>query len=118
MPRRPARPVSWVYSPARQHLVVVTGELGQLLDHHGPRRHVDADGERLGGEHHLEQAGGEALLDGLLERRHHPGVVRCDTGLEPGDQLAVAEHGEVGVVEGAEALVDDRPDAPRARRPW
>ena len=96
--------------PRRQHLVVVTGELGQLLDHHGPRRHVDADGEGLGGEHHLEQAGGEALLDGLLERRHHPGVVRCDTGLEPGDQLPVAEHGQVGVVQGGQALIDDRPD--------
>ncbi len=89
---------------------MIAGELGQLLDHHGPRRHVDADGQRLGGEHGAEQPGDEALLDGLLERRHHPGVVRRDAGVELGSELAVAEHGEIGLVETVEPLVDDLVD--------
>ena len=107
----PARPVSWVYSPGRQHLVVVAGELGQLLDDDGAGRHVDADGERLGGEHDLDQALDEARLDGLLERRHHPGVVGGDPGLELGEELSVAEHGEVVVGEAFQAGVDDLADA-------
>ena len=42
--------------PRRQPLVVLAGELGQLLDHDRTRRHVDADGQGLGGEHHLHEA--------------------------------------------------------------
>ena len=81
----------------RQGLVVVAGELRELLDHHAARRHVDADGERLGGEHDLHEPLDEAGLDDLLERRHHPGVVWRDAGLELGHELLVAEHLEVGV---------------------
>ena len=95
MPRRPARPVSWVYSPGVRNVVVLAGELGQLLDHDGARRHVDAHGEGLGGEHHLDQPGGEARLHHLLERRHHAGVVGGDARLEAGQEAAVAEHREV-----------------------
>ena len=42
--------------PRRQPLMVLAGELRQLLDHDRTRRHVDADGEGLGGEHHLHEA--------------------------------------------------------------
>ena len=97
--------------PRREHLVVVAGELRQLLDDDRAGRHVDADGERLGGEHDLDQPLDEAGLDDLLERRHHAGVVGGDAGLELGEELAVAEHGEVVVGEPVEAGVDDLADA-------
>ena len=112
IPRRPARPVSWVYSPGVSISWWSPVNLRQLLDHDRARRHVDADGERLGGEHHLHQALDEARLDDLLERRHHPGVVGGDAGLELGEELAVAEHGEVRVGSmPAEPGVDDLADA-------
>ena len=60
----------------RQVLMPLAGELAQALDDDRTSRHVDAEGERLGGENHLDQALGEAALDRLLERWHHPGVVR------------------------------------------
>ena len=87
------------------------GELGELLDHHRPGRHVDADGERLGGEHHLHQTLDEARLDGLLERRHHAGVVGGDAGLELRQEGGVAEHGEVVGVDALQPGGDDLVDA-------
>ena len=82
MPRRPARPVSWVYSPGvsvswRSPVNLVSFSITTR-----PGRHVDPDRERLGGEHDLDQPLDEARLDDLLERRHHPGVVGGDAGLE------------------------------------
>ena len=87
----------------RQRLVVIAGELRELLDDDGARGHVDADGQCLGGEHHLRQPLDEACLDGLLERRNHPGVVGGDAGLELGQELLVAEHLQVILVESLEA---------------
>ena len=100
-----------MYSPAVKRLVVIAGELGQLLDDDGAGRHVDADGERLGGEDHLRQPLDEACLDGFLERRDHPGVMGGDAGLELGEELLVAEHLQVVVVETLEAGLDDGADA-------
>ena len=42
--------------PGGEELVALAGELRQVLDHDGARRHVDAERERLGGEHHLDEA--------------------------------------------------------------
>ena len=56
----------------------VAGELRELLDHDGAGRHVDAERQRLGGEHDLHQALDEALLDRLLNGGHHAGVVGGD----------------------------------------
>ena len=80
----------------RQRLVPVAGELGELLDHHAARRHVDPHRERLGGEHDLDQPLDEARLDDLLERRHHPGVVRGEAGHQLIHEAVVAEHREIG----------------------
>ena len=110
-PPPPGPPGQLGVLPRREHLVVVARELGQLLDDHGARRHVDADGQRLGGEHRLDQPLDEAGLDRLLERRHHPGVVGGDAGLELGEELPVAEHGEVLVADPLQAGGDDLPDA-------
>ena len=56
MPRRPARPVSWVYWPGVRNSWSLAGELGELVDHDRAGRHVDAQRQRLGGEHDLDQA--------------------------------------------------------------
>ena len=89
---------------------MVTGELRQLLDHDRASRHVDADRERLGREHDLDQAGDETRLDDLLHRRHHAGVVRSDPGFELAHESVEAEHLEVVGVEPGQPLVDDRSD--------
>ena len=85
MPRRPARPVSCVYSPGVRNswrspvnfdsFSMTTDRAGMLM----PER------EGLGGEHDLHQPGRERLLHRLLHRRHHPGVVRGEAGLEAGE---------------------------------
>src|SRR5256886_13851833 len=63
--------------PARHLRQLVVGQraepalrpLGQPLQHHGPRRHVDAEAHRLGGEDHLAEAALEEALDQPLEAR-------------------------------------------------
>ena len=60
-----------VYSPG----VTSAGfavELHQLLQHHRPGRHVDAQCQRLGGEDNLDQPADEGLLDALLGTRSMP----------------------------------------------
>ncbi len=87
--------------------MVLAGELRELLDHHRARGHVDAERQRLGREHDLQQAGREGLFDCLLHRRDHPRVVRRDPRLEAGEPLVVPEHLQVGVVERLEVGVGD-----------
>ena len=93
-----------------EELVVVAGELAELLDHHGLGRHVDTHGEGLGGENHLHQALDEARLDHLLERGNHAGMVGGHACFELGEELAVAEDGQVRRIDCAEAGVDDLAD--------
>ena len=81
--------------PRGQVRVGLAVPLVQLLDDHGPGRHVDAERQRLGREHRTDQAGREQLLDDLLERGQHPGVVRRDPAPQAVQPLAVAEHGQV-----------------------
>ncbi|CAM5778486.1 hypothetical protein CPER28S_00197 [Cellulomonas persica] len=69
--------------------------LHELLEHHGPRGHVDAERQGLRGEHDLHQTAGEQVLDRLLEQREHAGVVRSDAAREGVGELPVAEHLEV-----------------------
>ena len=76
-------------------------ELLELLEHHGARRHVDTECEGLRGEDDAHKLAAEQLLDGLLERRQHPCVVRRDSPLEAAEPFPVSEHPEV--------LVGDRP---------
>jgi hypothetical protein len=85
-------------------------ELLQLLEHDRARRHVDAEGQRLRGEDGLHQLLLEELLDDLLERRQEARVVGRDAALQALEPLVVAEDGEVGVQEGAAALLDDGAD--------
>ena len=94
-PRRPARPVSWVYSPGVMSACVSPFHFDELLDDHRAGRHVDAERERLGGEHDLAQAAHEQLLDDLLERRQHAGVVGGDAAGQAVEEVVVAEHVQV-----------------------
>ena len=95
MPRRPARPVSWVYSPGVSSACVSPFHLSSFSMTTVRAWHVDAQGQRLGREHHADQAGREQLLDHLLEGGEHAGVVGGDAPLQAGEPFAVAEHGEV-----------------------
>ncbi len=96
--------------PRGQVDVALAVVLDQPLQDDGAGRHVDAQRQRLGGEHGLDQAGDEQLLDGLLERRQQPGVVRGDAALQSVAPLPVAENGEVGLRQLRGPPVDDGPD--------
>src|SRR5439155_103446 len=82
--------------PARHLRQLVVGQraepalrpLGQPLQHHGPRRHVDAEAHRLGGEDHLAEAALEEALDQPLEARQDAGVVQAEAQTQrPKDHL-------------------------------
>ncbi len=120
----------------REQLVPLTLELPQVLDHHGLGRHVDAERERLGREHHLHETGFEQLLDGLLEDRQHARMVGRHPGREPVEEVVEAERDEVllvdpggsrlraladvvglGATRERDARLADPPHAPVAARP-
>ena len=96
MPRRPARPVSWVYSPGVRSACAsplnltsrssTTVRAGMLM----PSASVSV------AKTASHQAADEQLLDGLLERRQQPGVVRGDAPLQRVAPLPVAQHAQVG----------------------
>ncbi len=84
--------------------------LDQPLQHDGAGGHVDAQRQGLGGEHAAHQAGDEQLLDGLLERRQQPGVVRGDAAFQRLAPLPVPEHPQVGLRQVTGVLLDDPAD--------
>ncbi len=96
--------------PRRDRHARLAVELLELLEHHRAGGHVHAERERLGREDDLQQLLLEELLDDLLERRQHAGVVRGDAALEPLEPLPVAEHREILVAEHPRPLLDDRAD--------
>ena len=75
-----------------------------------PRRHVYAQGQRLGSEHDADEPAHEQLLDGLLERRDQPCVVGCYAAAQPVQPLPVPQHVEVLGGDGRGALFHDRRD--------
>ena len=87
-----------------------TAVLGEPLDDHRTCRHVDAQREGLGGEDHLQQAGGETLLHRLAEHRDEAGVVGGDASLEPFKPFVEAEGPEVLVAQRRRATLSDGPD--------
>ena len=107
IPRRPARPVSWVYSPGVMSACVsplnfvsrssITVRAGMLM----PSANVSVakDGPT--------QAADEQVLDRLLERGDETGMVRGHPAAQPVAPVPVAEHVEVLCRDGSGALVDD-----------
>ena len=111
MPRRPARPVSWVYSPGVSiswwspvNLVsfsITTVRAGMLM----PTASVSVANTTLTSPS-MKHASTTSLNGGTM-----PAWWAAMPGLELGEELAVAEHGEVVVGEALEAGVDDLADA-------
>ena len=110
MPRRPARPVSWVYSPGVRSACAsplnltsrssTTVRAGMLM----PSARVSV------AKTASHQPADEQLLDGLLERRQQPRVVRGDPPLERLAPLPVAQHAQVGLGQVTGAALDDPAD--------
>jgi len=86
--------------PRRDVGVHLAVELHQLFEHHATGRHVDAQGERLGGEDDLDQPADERLLDALLERGQQAGVVGRDAAAQGLGEAAVVKGVQVGVAQG------------------
>ena len=121
-PPRPAGELGVL--PRGQLDVRLAVELHQPFQHDGAGGHVDAQRQGLGREHGPDQPADEQLLDGLLERRQQPGVVRGDPALQRLAPLPEAEHPEVGLRQVAGVPLDDPADLgdllvggqPQARR--
>jgi hypothetical protein len=84
--------------------------LRQPLDHHRAGGHVDAERQRLGGEHDLDKTGREQLFDDLLEGRQHAGVVTRDAAREPFGEVVVSQHRQVVVGDVLATLLHVGPD--------
>ena len=96
--------------------MVFAVELDHALEHHGARREVDAERQRLGGEHDRDEAFGECDLDGLFQRRNEAGVMAGDAAFE-GPLPVVELEAEPGVVVHLHgAILQDLPEtAPTGR---
>ena len=109
MPRRPARPVSWVYSPGVRSAWVspfhfdsfssTTLRAGMLM----PSASVSVAKTTL-----HQAAGRTAPRRTSLNAGSMPGVVRGDTAGQPVEPVVVAEHVQVLVGEVAAAVLDER----------
>ncbi len=112
--------------PAGQLGVLPRGDVGvglavplrELLEHDRAGRHVDAEGQGLGGEDGLHQPPHEELLDALLEDRQHSGVVGRDAAREALEEVVVAQDVAVLVGKLGAGLLDIGDDLVDARRPW
>ena len=98
--------------------VALAVELHEAFEHHGAGGHVDAQRQRLGGEHRPDEAADEQLLDGLLERGQQARVVGRDAPLQRLAPLPVAQHGEVALGQLGGAAVDRGADLAPPRRRW
>ena len=94
----------------RQRGVARSVELGQLLDHHGARWHVDPERQRFRGKHHLDETLGEAGLDRFFEGRDHTGVVGCDPVFQAGKKCRVVESLKIARAEACHFGFDDGAD--------
>ena len=109
IPRRPARPVSCVYSPGVISAWVSPLNFVSRSSRTHAGWHVDAQSERLGGEHSADQTADEQLFDRLFERWYQAGMVCGHPAAQPVEPFPVSEHLEVFATE-------SRPFAPpRAR---
>jgi hypothetical protein len=85
-------------------------ELDEFLEHHRAGRHVDAQGQGLGGEADLQQPAGEQLLDDVPEGRQHAGVVRAVAVAQGPSPLPEPEDPEVLGRDPLDPPVDGRED--------
>ena len=104
--------------PRRDVSVGLAVELHQLLQHHRPGGHVDAQRQCLGSEDNLDQPADEGLLDALLERGQHAGVMCGHAHAESLSEAVVVERLQIAVRESGDVPLDDRSDLLLARRGW
>ena len=104
--------------PRRDVGVRLAVVLDQLLQHHRPGRHVDAQGQGLGGEDDLDQPADERLLDALLERRQHPGVVGGDPAEQRLGEPFVVQRPQVGARTARPRAGAGSPRSRPVRRRW
>jgi hypothetical protein len=100
-----------VYWPGREEHVRLAVVLLEAFDDDRPRRHVDAERERLGREDELQEPLLEQRLDDLLEQRHEPRMVRRDAVEQRPTPTAEPQHLEVLDGQLPEPLVDSGRDA-------
>jgi len=72
-------------------------ELHQLLQHHGPSRHIDAQCQRLGREDDLDQAPDEGLFNAFLEGGQHARVVRGHSPAQALSEDVVVKRPQIAV---------------------
>ena len=89
--------------------------LGQRLDDDGARGHVDAQRQRLGRVHHLDQALGKQMLNGLLHEGQHARVVGGDATHQPVLPRVNPEHDRILGGDQRDDLVDVALDCGRLR---
>ena len=109
MPRRPARPVSWVYSAAVISACVSPFHLLSRSITTRSGRHVDTQRQGLGREDTHHQPPGKQVFNDLFEHRQQPSMVRSETPPEPFDEVVVLQDMEIVVAEVRGALLDDLP---------
>ncbi len=76
-------------------LVFLAVELRQSFQDHRPRRHVDSQRQRLGGEYQLHEPGNEQVFDRLFEGWHHSRMMSCHAPLEPTQPGGITEGTQV-----------------------
>ena len=69
--------------------------LRQRLNDNGPGRHINSQGQSFRRVHHLDQAAGEDLFDGLLEQWEHSRVVCRHPAFEGARPMRNTEDSEI-----------------------
>ena len=100
----PPRPPGQLGELSRgEQLVCLSGELGQLLDHHRSGRKVHTECKGLGCVDDLQQAGCKQFLHQLLEEGQHARMVAGDSPPEAGLPLFHTQCLEVLNGDGSES---------------
>ena len=73
----------------------LTVEFRQPLEQHTAGWHVDAQGERLSGEHRADQTADEQLFDRLFERWYQTGMMCGHSAAQSVEPFPVSEYLEV-----------------------
>ena len=88
------------FSGSQAHVTSAV-ELLEFLDHHATGRHIDAQGQRFRGEHHLDQTFFEQSFDYLAKQSDHAGVVRSEAFFQ--------REAELGELQGFQVFLSELP---------
>jgi hypothetical protein len=82
-----------------EKLVAISGELCELVDHHGPCWHVDAQSESLCRENDPHESFDEALFNGFFEGRNKASMMTGNTSLKRVEPAAIVKDPEILICE-------------------